>query len=262
MDKRRQALEEKQDALHMEILMDDYAAELGEQTRREAEAAYAGGALTYPPELDDAIRARIAAAPEPDKEHKTGKTALRYALVAALTVVLLLGAMIAVQAAGVDVFGKIASWTDSVFRFRNGTESSAEEETDASENPIRTALRKNGMPVELAPNWLPEGYVISLVDTVQVDETLTINTRAECAGRPVIRIAIIKGDAQPLLDEAQWEKTGLTPLQYTANNRTVYVIENESLWSGTWTDGQYCVSFFGFESFEELETIIYSMGEN
>ena len=43
--------------------------------------------------------------------------ALRSSLVAVITAACLLGGMAAAQAAGVDVFGAIARWTDSVFTF-------------------------------------------------------------------------------------------------------------------------------------------------
>lgn len=261
MDKRRQALEEKQDELHVEFLMDEYAAELGEQIRREAEEAYAGGEIAYPAELDDSIRAMIEKAPEPGKERKPGKSALRYALVAALTAVLLLGTMIAVQAAGVNVFGTIASWTDSVFRFENDATPSAEEETEASLNLIQAALREKGMPVELAPTWLPEGYEISEVEVKELDKATVVNAVAACEGKEQITITIVKEETTEFADAAQWEKTNTPTHTYTANKRTFYLMENEPGWCGAWTDGEYVVSFFGFDSEEQLKNMINSMGE-
>lgn len=74
---------------------------------------------------------------------------IRIGLVAAITAACLFCGMIAVQAAGVDVFGIIARWTDSVFGF------SEDAEISATQQPERQFI-------EQVETWLPlvpDGFV-------------------------------------------------------------------------------------------------------
>lgn len=265
MDERRKALEAQMEALRLELLMDDYAAQLGTQAGEEAQKALEAGELTVPPELDAAVLEMIDAAPEPKPERRPVKMALRYALVAALTVVVLIGTLIAVEAAGIDVFGRVASWSDSVFHFeREPQETTAREaptgEAVPSENRIQTALRENGLPIELAPTWLPEGYEITEIDVENTDSAPFIDVFVEADGKTPIIIWIMDEGASGFMDHALWEKNNLNAATYYSNGRTFYLMENERGWTGTWFDGVYMISFIGFEEVEQLKTIIDSMG--
>lgn len=96
-------------------LMDDYAEALGAQTLREYEQAEDGAAVD--PALDALCREIIR---DSRKVQTSGRRrALKAAGIAAAIVAALFLTLLGVQAAGVDVFGSIASWTGEVFRFGN-----------------------------------------------------------------------------------------------------------------------------------------------
>ena len=59
----------------------------------------------------------LESAPAASAKPKPRHTALRTALVAVIAAACLLSCMVVVQAAGLDVFGSIARWTDSLFGF-------------------------------------------------------------------------------------------------------------------------------------------------
>lgn len=101
---------------------------------------------------------------------------LRVGLVAVLTVACLFGSMIAAQAAGVDVFGALARWTESAFSFgpiQSGQEVETQSATgremnissDPSELPIEyqelwTELKERGVGSLMFPTYIPDGFQV------------------------------------------------------------------------------------------------------
>ena len=99
MDKRRQELEELQDDIHLALLMDEYAESIGAEVRAEAEKAFETGELTIPKEVDDACISILAQTTKAERSKKPTKTVIRHLLVAAATVVALLGTLMVVYSA-------------------------------------------------------------------------------------------------------------------------------------------------------------------
>ena len=81
---------------------------------------------------------------------------LRTGLVAAVAVVCLFGAMIVAQAAGIDVFGAVARWTEETFHFSVSGEAGTEWFSD-----YRDELSAAELSEEYLPTWIPEGYEVT-----------------------------------------------------------------------------------------------------
>lgn len=258
MDKRRQELEDLQDDIHLALLMDEYAESMGAQVRAEAEKAFETGEMSIPKEADDACASLLAQTAKAEHSRKSTKTLTRTLLVAAATVVLLLGALMVVQAAGLDVFAKLASWTDSVFHYRVKEKPARTEEEPLRE--ISKALSDIGLPSELAPCRLPDGFSITSIKQSENDEMKTVMIVIEKGGKSS-QIIIEENLDKGLTENAQWEKTDQAVKVISSNNREFYLIENQQGWSGTWSDGRYVISLFGFESFDDVKFIILSIGE-
>ena len=259
MDKRRQELEELQDDIHLALLMDEYADSMGAEVRAEAEKAFENGEITIPQGLDDACVSILAQSSKGDNHNKSTKTLVRYCLVAAATVVVLMGTLMVVQAAGIDVFGRLASWTDSVFHY-----SSEENPTQMEEEPlmeIKTALNDLGIPTDFAPCRLPEGYSEINIKKSETTDLQIVGIVAKKAEHK-IQISIEDHMDTGIIENAEWEKNNQSVQTFSANDRVFYLIKNQQEWSGTWTDGRYIVSLFGFESCEDLKYTIQSIGEN
>ena len=235
MDKRRQELEELQDDIHLALLMDEYAESMGAEVRAEAEKAFETGEITIPQEVDDACASILAQTTKAEHSRKSTKNVIRYLLVAVGTVIALLGTLMVVQAAGIDVFGRLASWTDSVFHYK-----SQEKPVQAEEEPlaeISNALSDIGLPLE------------SFYD---------VDIHGPAGG--VSHMIIGEDGKAGLIDNAQWEKVDQSAEVFSFNGRDFYMIENQQGWSGTWTDGEYVISLFCFKSIEDLQYIIKSIG--
>lgn len=101
-----------------------------------------------------------AASPKPKPRH----TALRTALVAVIAAACLLSCMVVVQAAGLDVFGSIARWTDSLFGF------GAIGEPAASPSPTGTQEVTVEYIETLLPT-VPDGFVMGEPEVFEDAET-------------------------------------------------------------------------------------------
>lgn len=95
----------------------------------------------------------LESAPAASAKPKPRHTALRTALVAVIAAACLLSCMVVVQAAGLDVFGSIARWTDSLFGF------GAIGEPAASPSPTSTQEVTVEYIETLLPT-VPDGFVM------------------------------------------------------------------------------------------------------
>lgn len=95
----------------------------------------------------------LESAPAASAKPKPRHTALRTALVAVIAAACLLSCMVVVQAAGLDVFGSIARWTDSLFGF------GAIDEPAASPSPTGTQEVTVEYIETLLPT-VPDGFVM------------------------------------------------------------------------------------------------------
>ena len=86
-----------------------------------------------------------------NRPKRGAKRALRTILVAAIIVFCLFSCMLVAQAAGVDVFGSIARWTDSVFGF-------GLDEAQAAQEKVPSTFAEY---VELLKPEVPEGFTMS-----------------------------------------------------------------------------------------------------
>ena len=123
------------------------------------------------------------------------------------------------------------------------------------------ALNELDLPVSLAPVWLPDGCTVVEVEKATDSRRKIVGIVAEKDGR-IMQIVIGEYKDEQLIDSTVWEKDPGTPQIYTSNNRTFQLFQNNSKWAGVWADKPYMVSLFGFESLEELQKVIASIGEN
>lgn len=106
----------------------------------------------------------LESAPAASAKPKPRHTALRTALVAVIAAACLLSCMVVVQAAGLDVFGSIARWTDSLFGF------GAIAEPAASPSPTGTQEVTVEYIETLLPT-VPDGFVMGEPEVFEDAET-------------------------------------------------------------------------------------------
>lgn len=199
------------------------------------------------------------------------KSAWRVGLVAALIAICLMSGMVVAQAAGVDVFGTIARWTDEVFSLGairsdgadDGTSTPALADNGAVNNnkttyaSLQEALDDYGITEFREPTWIPDGYRFEDVEVDSwPDNGSFIGLFAEyCNGTDFLHIKIecYEGDAN-----IQVEKTDAPVETFLVDGLTVYLLENIGNNSAAWVTEHYECYISGTMEKPVLKQIVLS----
>lgn len=180
----------------------------------------------------------------------------RVGLIAAITVAVMIGVMVVAQAAGVDVFGAMARWTDESFslgtiRYQsavdvpNDTTATTPPQAPADEKPlinseytsIQDALDACGITEVAAPTWIPEGYSFDGVDILyDPDGAFWMLSGGYIKENRALNIEIEHYDDEPC---GQIEKTDAPIETFTINGITVYLLENNNNNAAVWATEHY-----------------------
>ena len=186
----------------------------------------------------------------PPKRVVRFKRVWRTALVAAIAIACMFAVMVTAQAAGVDVFGAMARWTQDVFSFGRiapdsqvsddpgqetadqGSESSSTEFASLQE-----AFDAYGMTEVHEPSWLPEGYALSRIDVLAVDDPFQQTFAASYTdGEGYVSIGIMSYRGKPI---TQVQKTDSQVETVEKNRITFYLIQNAENYTIAWYTDQY-----------------------
>ena len=186
----------------------------------------------------------------PPKRVVRFKRVWRTALVAAIAIACMFAVMVTAQAAGVDVFGAMARWTQDVFSFGRiapdsqvsddpgqetadqGSESSSTEFASLQE-----AFDAYGMTEVHEPSWLPEGYAFDGVAVLAVDDPFSLTFSASYTdGESFIAIDIRSYDGTPA---TQVQKIGDPVESVVKDGITFYLVQNTKDWTIAWCTNQY-----------------------
>ncbi len=115
MENEKLSPQEAQDRAFLSQMMDEYAETLGKTALQEYEAAKD---TSMPSAAADALCREIIRGSR-SVQPSGRRRALKAAVIAAAIVAGLFLALLGVQAAGIDAFGALATWTGEVFRFGN-----------------------------------------------------------------------------------------------------------------------------------------------
>lgn len=209
----------------------------------------------------------------PKKQHTIRKpvVALRIGLVAMLAVMLTLGTMIVAQAAGIDVFGAIASWTEEVFSFgrinddgtaddlstkSNSVEGNALSQTDCLEyGSVQDVLNAFGIVEVMAPTKIPADYSLVRLSVTESAEsnTFILSASYKTFDNDYLGIEIMRYTTNP---QNQIEKVSGAVDSTSINGVTVSVVKNDTNYTLAWyTDNYECyISGVSQETLQEIAT--------
>lgn len=215
------------------------------------------------PELPDADAAlarfqqtiRQALPAQAPVRQRPARRVLRTALVAAVAVVLLLGGMVAAQAAGIDVFRAAAQWTEETFRF-----SVPDEAGGAWFEDYRDELSAAEVSEDLLPTWIPEGYEVTDIQIQELNRGGDIYILYSGKDGSNFDFLISVYDDPKTMELTSFEKDD-TPVQtIQVNGKTVYLFENMGSQSAVCQHQNIIYSFVGDFSQEVIENIFASIG--
>lgn len=175
---------------------------------------------------------------------------------AAMAAVLAL--MIGAQAAGIDVFGNLARWTDETFHF---VLPGQEPEISSYYEPFRKALEDNGLPGELAPKWYPEGFVTEgpKVEENKYGNSATIIFRDRAEKRFAVTISSYSDSNR--LASRTYEKDATSVEVYTSGEKSFYIFANfKNTTMAVWSGEEFDEIIRGELSVDEVKKIIDSIG--
>ena len=186
----------------------------------------------------------------PSKRVTRFKQVRRTVLVAAAAVACMLAVMVTAQAAGVDVFGAMARWTEDIFSFGqivpdsqvsdDPAQETAGQETEAPNaefTSLQEAFDAYGMTEIHEPSWLPEGYALSRIDVLAVDDPFMRTFSASYTdGEGLIGIGVISYEGEPA---TQVQKTDVPVESVEKNGVMFYHIENSVGRTIAWCSDQY-----------------------
>lgn len=221
--------------------------------------------------------ARQSVAPEKPDRSESGRArpfrfALRVALAAAIAVAVIFGALITAQAAGVDVFGSIARWTEETFSFGNSlikpaddvprqvgdgeTFSARRNDSDEVLN-LQDTLDEYGIVGIKAPDWIPDGYELEsvLVNDQEECDVFTISAVYRHDEETVIRIFI---DQRPEGVFDQFQKDEEDAETFESGSVKGYIVRNDNNYALVWQDAAFEYSILG-KDVDQLKHIVESM---
>ena len=219
---------------------------------------------------------------DPSTERQAGmkravrlRSILRVSLAAALLTACLFGAMVAAQAAGIDVFGAVARWTE-VFSFGNipaqsgpGTTTTTLSEQPDLQEPLsekaaeipeeaeemQAILEEDGQ-VMYFPQ-IPDNFELSYsdlyIDPLTGEADLAIEYRDDDI---YIAYGVIQHQGDP---SGIYEKTDDPVEQYQFNGITHYIFNNSENITVTWLSGPLEYSIWTSDMSYDLKALIQSM---
>lgn len=196
---------------------------------------------------------RVARNVHRDSTSRPARYVKRIALVA-VAIGVFTSLLIAAQAAGFDVFGAMARWTDETFHFITAPTQNSEVVD------LCLALEEQGIPSEYAPTWLPDGYV---ADKPQVDiaKRHTVVSTRFWDGNNEILFAVTQYHSQDAVDVVNYEKNLGDAIPHMNGKQLFYIFENVDSTSATYFDSEcLTVDICGHISTDDMKSIIVSIG--
>lgn len=199
---------------------------------------------------------------------------LRVGLVAVLTVACLFGSMVAAQAAGVDVFGALARWTESAFSFgpiQSGqgveTQSAAGQEMNISSDPselpteyqeLWTELKVRGVDGFMFPTYIPDGFQIEENNLYVQPEFKTVDFTVWYVddSNDITFSVFYRGNASRV-----YEKDARNVEVYRHEDREYYIFSNNSRNVAAWSVGNLEYSLKTNLDVSELKNILNSISQ-
>lgn len=236
----------------MEVLA-NRESENPEKQIKSTEEAYATFVKHYAPEM-----AEDKPIPFPKRSAIVSRWMKRVAVVA-IVCVALTAAAVSAKAFAPDFWEKVACWTREIFRFEDVTDGTEGQEPDVEVNielnSLLEVLEQYEVRKELAPTWIPNGYVCISADGKKTPKALSISGIYEKDGERLI-IKIRREFGSP---PVQIEKNEDLIEIYTADGVDYYIFSNDKYMQTAWIVGEYECIIIGNLTMEEMKKVIDSI---
>ena len=200
------------------------------------------------------------------------RRAVRVCITVAATIALLFTLLVGAQASGIDVFGILANWTDSVFSFGPiPTDSSSQAEPDGLETVTQVssrteipeeyqefyaALQERGVSFLTIPTYIPHEFQVEDTKFQTLIESQVVYFSIYYSdGLDYVAFDFIWNDVPSLL----FEKDSTSVEIYSHDGIDYYILENNSQSIAAWYVGAHEYALSTSLSSQDLEEIIDSI---
>lgn len=168
----------------------------------------------------------------------------------AVLVVMVSGTAVA-QASGLDIFGLSGIWNNDIFKF----------DVNPLDPTIRHALKSHNLPLELAPTWMPEGFVAGEPKFSENGLGYDVTVSYENYKGDYCAFTIEYCTSPDVIGNIGYQKDD-TPIEtYMSYGRKFFIFSNLGDVTATWSDGEhYVVTVWGSISLDEIKEILNSIG--
>lgn len=184
----------------------------------------------------------------------------RLTILAAVLAALLLSSMMA-QAAGLDVLGAIARWTDETFHFVSAgsdatSGSNANQTGQEDTGPLQSVLQVLGMD-DMFPTWHPDGFTPGELEVT--DLNISVSAHMDFFGGDRTYAVSIVHYTQPTDNTGTFEKDDTPVEEYDHNGQTFYILSNLDSLTATTYDGEFMTMIYGGLTRDEIKAVIDSI---
>lgn len=273
MGKSRQQLIQEYEDAKLALLLDEYAEIYGKVSADLYEKDVADGKVIAVSEQDQETQLNeILRRAEADerKEARKGthfKGAVRKITTVAAAIAIVILMMVSVQAAGIDVFGAIGKWTNSLFHFESqsgmmesGQNNNVKDQGLPPKGEIRKTMVLYGFPVDLAPAWLPDDYSIKTIDFPENSDYRGVSFYLESTTGDWLMIQIDIATTANGFVSAWIEKDEEAVESILSQNRQFYLFQNDSIWTGSYQSESHRITIVDSRGKDDLIQIIQSLG--
>ncbi len=168
----------------------------------------------------------------------------------AVLVVMVSGTAVA-RASGLDIFGLSGIWNNDIFKF----------DVNPLDPTIRHALKSHNLPLELAPTWMPEGFVAGEPKFSENGLGYDVTVSYENYKGDYCAFTIEYCTSPDVIGNIGYQKDD-TPIEtYMSYGRKFFIFSNLGDVTATWSDGEhYVVTVWGSISLDEIKEILSSIG--
>lgn len=215
-----------------------------------------GGPVSVPSVGADSA---LLAEPAVDRPRRISlRTVVRTAAVMAAAMALCFALMVGAQAAGADVFGTLARWTDSTFHFE--TWSAEPTYCEDLHNSIQKVFDTQGILGEFAPMWYPDGYDVASVKTSEDALGLSIDITLLNEAENALFIRLDQYNQNTFIDSQTFEIDAQSVEKYKSDGRNFFIFINDDSVIASWSNGITVYTIWGGIDKESIKLMIDSIG--
>lgn len=196
-------------------------------------------------------------------EGRTTKSArhsrtLKTVIIVAAVVALLVASMAIAQAAGFDLFGRIARWTAETFGFTSVNAADRSADLPPQLKGLQEALTEGGFPDGNLPKYWPEGYEQPRITVTNDPESTKVSGAfGEDKNRIILSYCIFQSEKPEMTYNIDDQSPGL----HEHNGIEYRTMTNAGKYLAVWTADNIECRISGVESYEELIKILDSIGD-